>query len=151
VSADEIVRQTWQRLEHEVAEQGYELVEVEFGQHGSRWVLRIYIDKEGGVTIDDCAAVSQFLSPLLDKLDFIEGSYVLEVSSPGIDRPLRKPEDFQRFVEEKVRVLTRTPVEGRKRFSGRLASLEDGLLTIDCGGKAYRIHIENVQKARLDR
>lgn len=151
MTRDEIVRRTWETLEEHLREQGYELVEVEFGRQGARAVLRVFIDSEKGVTLDDCTAVSQLLSPVLDAGDLVGGSYLLEVSSPGIDRPLRKPNDFARFAGERVKIQAHVPVRGRKRFTGVLARFEDDLLTLDCENEEYNIHIENVAKARLDR
>lgn len=148
---DEVVRRAWQELEPELAEQGYELVEVEYGQSGARPVLRLYIDKEGGITLDDCAEVSQYLSPVLDMRDFIADSYMLEVSSPGIDRPLRKPMDFRRYLGEPVRLQTWAPVQGRRNFKGTLAGFEDGLIQLESDQQEFTIHIENLKRAKLDR
>ncbi len=147
---NEILRRAWEELEPELSEQGYELVEVEFDRQGGRRILRLYIDREGGVTLDDCAAVSQLVSPLLDLKRFIDGSYVLEISSPGIDRPVRKPEDFIRFVGERVKLKTYEPVNGRKRFRGIMKGFRDGLVQLDCEESAYEIHIDNLRKAHLD-
>ncbi|MCP4644855.1 MAG: ribosome maturation factor RimP, partial [bacterium] len=94
MAKDEVIRRAWEVIEPHLAEQDYELVEIEFGQHGANWILRLFVDREGGITIDDCTAVSQLMGPILDGSDFIGGSYMLEVSSPGIDRPVRKAADF---------------------------------------------------------
>ena len=109
MSKEELVRRFWSVFEPEITEQGYELVEVEVaGQSGVR-ILRIYIDKEGGgIVHQDCATVSQLLNPLLDADDFISSNYILEVSSPGIDRPVRKPEDFARFAGESITIITQS-------------------------------------------
>ena len=147
----EVVRCAWQELESAIEEQGFELVEVEYVKQGRSMVLRLYIDCAGGVTLDNCAEVSQFVSPLLDMTDFITGQYMLEVSSPGIDRPVRKPEDFERFVGEIIRIVLETPVAGRARFKGVLTSYSDGLVSVECDGKRHEIHVENVKKARLVR
>ena len=147
----EVVRRAWSELEPELAEMGYELIEVEFGQHGSKDILRLFIDREGGVTIDDCAAASRVVSALLDQSDFIDSRYTLEVSSPGVARPLRRPKDFVRFLGEPIKVKTVEPVEGRKRVSGVLAGFEDGLVLVQSEGKDFQIHIENVKRANLDR
>ncbi len=151
MQANEVVRQAWAEVEPELAEQGYELVEVEFSLQGATALLRFFIDKESGITVDDCATVSRFVSVLLDKNDFLRDRYTLEVSSPGIDRPLRKPADFDRFKGEMIVVKTVTPVEGRRRFKGLLNGYHDGLISLDDGGVERSIHIENVKKAKLDR
>ena len=108
----------------------YELVDVEFVKEGVNWYLRVYIDKPGGVTIDDCQAVSEELSDLLDKADPISQSYFLEVSSPGLDRPLKKESDFVKFRGEQVEVKLFQPLEGKKVFEGELLGLEDGKIGI---------------------
>ena len=113
--------------------------------------MRLFVDREGGVTLDDCQKVSQFMSPVLDKCDFITGRYVLEVSSPGFDRPLRKPGDFNRFAGETIRIVAQEPIQGRRRFHGILKGLKDNMIVVDCEGQIFEIHIENLQKANLVR
>ena len=113
-------------------------------------MLRLFLDREGGITLDHCTAATQLISPLLDADNFIEGRYMLEVSSPGIARPIRKPADFERFAGEQIRVKTHAPVEGRSRFTGILKGFGDGLIELDCDGREYRIHLENLHKANLD-
>ncbi len=147
----EIVRRTWEALEPHLAEQGYELVEIAYVCEGHRATLRLFIDKQGGFTLNDCTAVAQLVSPLLDAADFISSRYYLEVGSPGIDRPLRKPADFERFIGENVKVRAVEPVEGRKKFKGVLTGFRDGLIVLDCGGTICEIHIENLERANLDR
>ena len=102
---------------------GLELVEVQFRRESHGWVLRIFIDKEGGVTIDDCTVVSRDISTWLDVEDLIEHAFHLEVSSPGLERPLKKMEDFKRFAGRKVRVKIKEPREERRVFTGILASV----------------------------
>ncbi len=147
----DVANSVWGLIEPHLREQGFELVEVEYVQQGGRWSLRVFIDHPGGITLDHCQAASQMLSPLLDTERAVEGSYVLEVSSPGFDRPVRKPEDFARFTGERVKLKTYAPVEGRKRFTGSLRGFHDGLIVIECDGATYSIHIENLHKANLDR
>lgn len=148
----ELVGRIWEALEPDLGEQGYELVELEYARGGRAPILRFYIDKPGGgISLDDCTAATQLLSPLLDKLDLVGARYLLEVSSPGIDRPLRKVEDFQRFAGESIRLQSLVPVEGRSRFRGTLLGIEDGLIAMDCDGKRCSVHIENLKSARLDR
>ena len=150
-SSREVIRRLWETLEPHLEEQGYELVEVRFGQEGRRFALRIFVDRANGITLDDCAEVSQLLSPLLDGSDLIEGSYALEVSSPGFDRPVRKPADFERFVGEMIRVRTAAPVAGRKNFKGRLTGYAEGSITMECQGESDVICLENIERANLDR
>lgn len=147
----ELIRRAWEVLAPELAEFGFELIEVEFIRHGGTDVLRLFIDREGGVTIDHCAAASRQVSAMLDRDDFIESNYTLEVSSPGIARPLRKPADFERFKGERVKIQTIAPVEGRKRFTGVLTGFSDGLVALESDGTECRIHLENVKRANLDR
>lgn len=152
MSKEELVRRFWERFDSEIAEQGYELVEVEIAGQGGTRILRVYIDKpEVGIRIEDCTAVSQFLNPLLDAEDFISDNYILEVSSPGIDRPLRKPEDFIRFAGEEIVVQTYSPLQGRKKFTGILRGFEDGLIQVDCDESPVEIHLENLKRANLNR
>lgn len=117
-------------LEPIVAEHGLELVDLEFVKEGVNWYLRIYIDKEGGVTIDDCEAVSRALEAKLDAADPIEQAYILEVSSPGIDRPLKKEADFIKYQGEIIDVKLYKAQDGSKQFQGRLLGLADGVLSI---------------------
>lgn len=147
----ELLRRVWTELEPELGDMGFELIEVEFAKHGSTNVLRLFIDRDAGVAIDDCATASRLVSALLDKGDFIEMHYNLEVSSPGIARPIRKPDDFERFAGEAIKIKTETPVDGRKRFSGTLVGFDDGLVCIKCDDIDHRIHVENIKHANLDR
>lgn len=151
MARDELIRRVWEFLEPELHEQGYELVELECARHGRRRIFRVFLDKEGGVSLDDCTAVSPVIGALLDGSDLIEGRYILEISSPGFDRPLRKPSDFERFIGEKVKVKTFAPVSGRKQFKGTLKSFDQDMIEIDCQGMVYSIHTENLRKANLDR
>lgn len=148
---NEIVRVAWENLEPELLQQGYELIEVECAKQGAKDILRLFIDSENGITLDDCADVSRFVGTLLDKYDWIDGRYNLEVSSPGFTRPLRKPADFKRFAGEKIKLKTISPVKGRRSFSGVLTSYDDGLISFDDDGTIHSVHIENVKKAHLDR
>jgi ribosome maturation factor RimP len=136
---------------------GYELVEVEWLRQGSRWTLRLFIDKPGGVGIDDCQAVSRTVEPILDVEDVIEPAYDLEVSSPGLDRPLRKPGDFDRYAGQRAHVKTYGPVAGtapdspaRKRWSGVLVGFRDGAVEIDVDGVVHRVPHDQIAKANLE-
>ncbi len=132
-----------------VEDLGLELVDVEYVKEGGRRILRVFIDKPGGVSHDDCEAVSKRLDTLLDEKDPIPQSYYLEVSSPGIERPLKKLRDFQRFTGHMIRVTTFAPLAGRKMFTGKLAGVEDGALILEENGNAFSISLDQVASARL--
>ena len=131
-----------------VEEQGCTLWDVEYVREGGEWFLRLYIDKEDGVSINDCEAVSRPVSDLLDEADPIQGSYTFEVSSAGLDRVLRKEEHFAACMGQKVDVRFYRPVEGRKEYTGVLTGYEDGNVSVD--GRAFekkdvaqvRLHVE---------
>ena len=108
----------------------YELVDVEFVREGSNWFLRAYVDKEGGFSVNDCEKVSREFSDLLDKEDFIEESYILEISSPGLGRPLKKDKDFERSMGEEVEVKLYKAFEGQKEFSGILEAYDTETVTL---------------------
>ena len=116
-------------------EHGFELVDVEYVKEGSSWYLRAYIDKPGGITIDDCETVSRQLSDLLDAEDYIPDAYVLEVSSPGLGRPLKKEKDFARSLGKDVDVRTFRPVADEKEFSGVLTAYDRDTVTIALSGE----------------
>src|SRR5277367_3966836 len=119
-------------VERVAASSGLEVVEVEMRGGGKARMLRIFIDKPGGVTHEDCANLSREVGTILDVEDAVSGgSYVLEVSSPGLDRKLSRPADYQRFTGSRVKLTTRNPVEGNRHFEGRLESFQDGVLTLD--------------------
>lgn len=125
---------------------GYELVDFEISQRGK--MLRVFLDKPGGITIDDCAQVSNHLSRLLAvELDYDYDR--LEVSSPGLDRPLKKESDFVRFAGQKVQLKLRIPLEGRKNFIGMLQGIDAGDVQLDVDGVKTSIPLSNVEKARL--
>lgn len=151
MSLQGIIQRAWQELEPLLARHGFELVEVELGGHGSRMVLRLFVDRDGGVTLDDCALVSQLVGPVLDLHDWITGSYTLEVSSPGIDRPVRKARDFERFAGERIAVQTVRPIDGRRQFKGALEGHRAGIVAINCDGARFDIALENIRRAHLIR
>ena len=122
-----------------VEEYGFELVDVEYVKEGSTWYLRAYIDKPGGICIDDCEAVSRRLSDILDEKDYIEDAYILEVSSPGLGRPLRKEKDFRRSLGEEVEVRTYRMIEKQKEFTGILKEYDEKTVTIEEDGGNVRI------------
>lgn len=134
--------------------EGMELVDIECLRMKSRWLVRIYIDKEGGVTLDDCSEISKQVGDVLDIHDLPPGSYTLEVSSPGLDRPLVKDGDFIKYRGRNIHVRIAEKLEGIKNFRGRLVDyLEHGdekVVIIDVSGKTYRIPRASIVKARLE-
>jgi len=132
-------------------ENNYELVEVEFVKEGTERYLRILIDKEGGVSLDDCQLVSQFISRELDKKDPIEENYFLEVSSPGIERVLRKDEDYEKYKGKKVDVKLYQTINGQKNFTGKLLGLDKNIVKIisDITGDEISISREKIALIKL--
>ena len=128
---------------------GCSLWDVEYVKEAGDWFLRVYIDKEEGISIDDCEAVSRPLSDLLDEADPIEGSYTFEVSSAGADRVLKKPEHFTQFQGAEVEVKLYRPQEGQKNFIGLLQSWQDGDTTIEVGGKPMTFTKKDIALVRL--
>ena len=128
---------------------GCSLWDVEYVKEAGTWFLRVYIDKEGGVSIDDCEAVSRPLSDLLDQADPIEGSYTFEVSSAGADRALKKPEHFARFQGVEVEVKLYRPKEGRKEYVGLLRDYQDGAVTLETAGQEAVFTKQEVALVRL--
>jgi len=140
-----------------LARDGYEVVDVEWVRGGGRWTLRVFIDRSGGVDIDDCQLVSRLVEPILDVEDFIEPAYDLEVSSPGLDRPLRTPEHFDRYRGQRVHVKAYGPVAGtadgsapRKNWTGTLEGFEDGAVRVTVDGVLHRIPLDQIAKANLE-
>jgi ribosome maturation factor RimP len=128
---------------------GLELVEVQFRREGHGWVLRLFIDKEEGVNIDDCARVSREISTWLDVEDLIDHQYHLEVSSPGLERPLKKPADFERFSGRKARIKLREPREDRRVYTGILDRVRENEVTLIVDGKPEHFAFEEIARARL--
>ena len=129
-------------------EHSFELVDVEYLKEGSNWFLRVYVDKEQGIEIDDCGRVSEFLSEKLDENDPIPTAYFLEVSSPGAERPLRKPDDYRKSIDKQVFVTTYEPVDGLKEFEGKLLSYDEVTLTIQTHKKKHIIECGKIASAR---
>jgi ribosome maturation factor RimP len=144
----------WQLAEPLVSSEGMELVLAECLKMPSRWLVRIFIDREGGVTVDDCALISNQLGDLLDVHDVPPGPYNLEVSSPGLDRPLHRDPDFLKYRGSRVRFRLGEKIEGRRNFSALLLDYEDGgdgkVLIVQADGKIFRIPRKAVIKANLE-
>jgi ribosome maturation factor RimP len=130
--------------------EGVELVDLKFVQEGHRWVLKVFLDKTGGITLADCEYFSDRVGAALDEGALMGKSYVLEVSSPGLDRVLKKEKDFKRFAGKAVKVRLKLPVEGRRQFKGRLLGFEDGKVVVESEGKAFQFALEQIDEARLE-
>ena len=136
-------------LEPTVERLGYELVDIEVRVGGKSGVVRLFIDKPVGVGLEDCEKVSRAVSAVLDVEDPVPGHYDLEVSSPGLDRKLTKVEHFQRFMGETVKVQMRFPVEGRRRFRGKLLSLDEDHIEVEVDGRSHSLALATIDTARL--
>jgi ribosome maturation factor RimP len=147
--------QIWQLAEPLLAAAGMELVQVECLKMKARWLVRIYMDREeGGVTVDDCALISNQLGDLLDVHDVPPGPYTLEVSSPGLDRPLHRDKDFLKYRGARISLRLEGKIEGRRHFRGELVDYEDAdggkVLVVKADGQTFRIPREAVVKANLE-
>ncbi len=141
----------WKMAEPVVLENGLELIDVEYVKEGAEWYLRLFLDKEGdeGVDLDDCELISRKLSDLLETADPIAQAYRLEVSSPGIERPLKRTKDFQRFQGEKVQIKTFSDVEGKKQFIGILGETTEETVIIEVENVPIGIPRKKISKANL--
>ena len=136
-------------FEPDVSALGYELWGLELGQSGHGSILRVYIDKDDGITIDDCVLVSQQLTGLLDVEDPIKGQYELEVSSPGMDRPLFKIEHFKKYIGETIKLSLYEKQDNRKRFVGVLTAVNNDEIIINCDNEEVTLPFDVIEKARL--
>ena len=132
-----------------VEEQGCSLWDVEYVKEAGTWYLRVLIDKEGGVNISDCEAISRAIDPILDEKDPIPDSYSFEVCSAGLERELKRPSDFAQFMGSSVSVKLFKPIGGAKEFIGKLAGYADGAVTIDTAGTTYTFQKNEVAQVRL--
>jgi len=157
----------WQLVEPPVQGAGLDLIELQWNREGEGWILRVFIDRPAPphlpgaseppadvlprltVTHEDCERVSRDLSAALDVADVIHHMYKLEVSSPGIDRPLRREQDFRRFAGQQVKIRCTEPSEGRRNFSGVLRGAQDGQVDVDCDGRVYHLPIVTIARANL--
>jgi ribosome maturation factor RimP len=164
------IAELWNLIEPYAKGAGFDLVELQWGREGGGWALRVFIDRpftpgdgprlpgagepdplfaSPGVGFEDCERVSRDISAALDVADVIPHGYVLEVSSPGLDRPLRREEDFRRFAGQEVKLRTTEPVEGRRNFSGTLVGAQAGVAEVKVDDRTYRVPIDLVAKANL--
>ena len=147
-------RETYEKKAEEllapiVESKGFELVDVEYVKEGGTWYLRGYIDKPGGITGNDCEAVSREFSEKLDEKDFIEDSYIMEISSPGLDRPLKKEKDYQRSLGRLIEVRTYRPIDKRKEFCGILKAYDADTVTIEEDGADITFQKKDTALVRL--
>ena len=137
-------------LESSIENMGYELVHLELAGQGKNAILRIYIDAPGGIQVDDCESVSRHVSALLDVEDPLSGSYVLEVSSPGLDRPLVNPGHFKQFLGDQARIVMATHILGRRRFTGQMVVADDEMVVVEVDGESFELPYKDMESARLD-
>jgi ribosome maturation factor RimP len=133
-----------------LSNEGIELVEIEYRRESKGWVLRLYIDREGGVTVDDCTRISQEVGRSLDVEDFISAPYRLEVSSPGLTRPLKKEKDFMKYRNHMIKVKTFYPIENRRQFKGKLLGVSEHCIEMEIDREIFQIPLSNVAKANLE-
>jgi ribosome maturation factor RimP len=141
----------YQKIERLVTQEGYELVHVEFKFGSGNRILRVFLDRPGGITLDDCQNISQQISTSLDVEDPYPQGYILEVSSPGLDRRLCKETDYIRFVGRRIRLSLRQPVGGRRKYRGKLVAAGDGVLRlVEPGQGEWVFSIDSIEKANLE-
>jgi ribosome maturation factor RimP len=145
----QIHKQVEEVAESLVVSEGMELVDLEYRREGPRWMLRLFIDREGGVTVDDCARISRELGDLLDVKDVIPQAYVLEVSSPGLNRRIRKKEDFSRFAGQKVQLWLVSPKDGRRKIVGDLVGVEGEEVVVTATEGRFSVALTDIAKANL--
>ena len=133
-----------------LSNEGMDLVDLQYRREGRGWVIRLYIDREGGVTLEDCVRVSREVGRSLDVEDFLAVSYTLEVSSPGLDRPLKKEKDFLRFLNRLISVKTVSTLENQQHFKGKLLGFKENQIEMETERGIIRIPLSNVAKAHLE-
>ncbi|MCX8116377.1 MAG: ribosome maturation factor RimP [Desulfobacterota bacterium] len=150
MSRESIIQRVSELLTPILEEERMECVEIEYRREAMGWVLRLYLDKEGGVTLDDCSRVSQTLSRILDVEDLIANPYRLEVSSPGLTRPLKSRKDFLRYQNRLIQVSTNEPIGNQRHFKGRLMRVVDQGIELNVNDTMVHIPLQSIAKARLE-
>ena len=145
----QIITAAWELLEPVVAAEGLELVELEYRRESPGWVLRLFLDRAQGITVEHCAQMSRLLGDLLDVADLIPNAYHLEVSSPGLNRPLRKPQHYQQQLGHIVELRTLAPINKRRNFRGVLRAADEQQVAVDCDGQLFEIALADIERARL--
>jgi ribosome maturation factor RimP len=149
---DATIARIWELAAPLAHTQGMEIIDIEFRREGGRGgrVLRLFLDKEGGPNMDDLSQMSRELSDVLDARDVVDGAYTLEVSSPGVNRPLKRPEHFARFIGKKVRVRTRDSINGRRSFLGLLLEVATDKIAVEQDGTRCEIPFEQIEKSNYE-
>jgi len=133
-----------------LAKENIELVDLVIQHQGKKKLLQFFVDKPGGITLDDCGVLTDKIDSILEMENLMEGAYILEVSSPGVHRVLKKPAHFKQFVMQRVKIVLKVPLEGRGFFTGVIASADENGFVLDDGTNQYRFAYENIKKANLD-
>ncbi|PIQ95490.1 MAG: ribosome maturation factor RimP [Nitrospinae bacterium CG11_big_fil_rev_8_21_14_0_20_56_8] len=131
-----------------IRKENLELVDVEYKRAGRNWILRVFIDREGGVTLEDCQKVSHLVGDLIEIEEIVSNAYVLEVSSPGLDRPLKTERDYLKYKSKKITVNTFSPIDNRRHFRGIVSDFKDDTLHLEENGKLLQILLENISLAK---
>jgi ribosome maturation factor RimP len=150
LKSEKLLPEVREVIEPILQSQGFELVDLEYQRERQGWVLRIFLDREGGITLDDCTGVSHEVGAVLEVKDVIPNAYVLEVSSPGLTRPLKKPEDYNRFRNQLVKIKLFQPLDGRRNFKGILLGLEGETVRVEADGQVFEIPLQSIAKANLE-
>jgi len=128
---------------------GFELIDVEYVTEHGRRILRFYVDKDGGITLDDCAMVSRQFAGVIEEEDIFQHEYVLEVSSPGLNRRLKREKDFLKVIGKKIKAEMIVPIKGRRKFTGYLRGVEDGILSLEIESEPILLPLQDIAKANL--
>ncbi len=145
----ELIGRIWNLVEPVIAARDMEVLDIEYRRESLGWVLRIFLDSQRGIRVEDCAEISRVVGEMLDAADLIPIAYNLEVSSPGIDRPLRKLEHFQKHIGDIIEVRTISPVQNRRNFRGALKEVSPEGVTVQCDSQDYSIGMPLIERARL--
>ncbi|MBN1276449.1 MAG: ribosome maturation factor RimP [Deltaproteobacteria bacterium] len=144
-----VIQEVTRIIEPILEEMGFELIDIEYLSEQGRWVLRLFLDKEGGITLDDCAKASREIGDLIDIKDVISHEYVLEVSSPGLNRRLKRDKDFLQAIGQKIRVKMAVPVEGRRNFTGYLRDFKEGMLNLETAATLVLLPLKDIERANI--
>lgn len=148
-TVDSVIKDVTLLVEPVLDEMGFELVDVQYVSEHGKMVLRIYADRDGGITLDECALLSREIGDLLDVKDIVQYEYVLEVSSPGLSRPLKREKDFLSAVGRKVKIKMVRPLNGQRNFTGKLQGFQDGILHVEIEDNLFLLRWQDVEKANI--